>query len=107
MSSKIVFAALAACAAMLAAGPALAACEFKKIADLKVDTRRGAPMVEVGVNGKTALMLLNTSSQPKVVLGFDFMKSHRVQVSNSQGKMYISYNGGPIFSKPDAEAAQK
>jgi hypothetical protein len=52
-----------------------------------------------------------------MLLGADFFKAHRVYIARSQGKMYFSYNGGPIFeigpkaedrpageTKPDAPA---
>jgi hypothetical protein len=32
-----------------------------------------------------------------MLLGADFFLSHRVYVSNSQHKMYFTYNGGPVF----------
>jgi clan AA aspartic protease (TIGR02281 family) len=32
-----------------------------------------------------------------MLLGADFIKAHRIYVARSQGKMYFSYNGGPIF----------
>ena len=93
MNSKIVSAAFAACVATLVAGPALAECEFKKIADLKVDTRRGPPMVEVGINGKTALMVLNTSSQPNVIyqssaemLNLGALDTRGLQVVSAKGE---------------------
>lgn len=33
-----------------------------------------------------------------MLLGDDFFLSHRVYVSNSQHKLYFTYNGGPIFA---------
>jgi hypothetical protein len=32
-----------------------------------------------------------------IVLGADFFASHHVYVSNSQGKAYFAYEGGPVF----------
>jgi clan AA aspartic protease (TIGR02281 family) len=32
-----------------------------------------------------------------MLLGADFIKAHRIYIARSQGKMYFSYNGGPIF----------
>jgi tetratricopeptide (TPR) repeat protein len=32
-----------------------------------------------------------------MLLGADFFLSHRIYVANSQRKMYITYNGGPVF----------
>lgn len=38
-----------------------------------------------------------------MILGTDFLSSHRVLVSNDQKKMYFTYEGGPIFnSEADA-----
>jgi predicted aspartyl protease len=34
---------------------------------------------------------------PDMLLGADFMKAHRIYIARSQGKVYFSYNGGPIF----------
>jgi tetratricopeptide (TPR) repeat protein/predicted aspartyl protease len=33
-----------------------------------------------------------------MLVGFDFFLSHRIFVANSQRKMYITYNGGPVFN---------
>jgi predicted aspartyl protease len=35
--------------------------------------------------------------QPQMLLGADFFRSHRVYVAKSQGKVYVSYLGGPVF----------
>ena len=45
-----------------------------------------------------------------MLIGSDFFLSHRVYVASSQGKLYFTYNGGPVFDlrtnpKPEAEAA--
>ena len=34
----------------------------------------------------------------EMLIGADFFLSHRVFVSNSQRKLYITYNGGPVFN---------
>jgi hypothetical protein len=34
---------------------------------------------------------------PDMLLGADFFLSHRVYVARSQGKIYFSYVGGPVF----------
>jgi len=39
---------------------------------------------------------------PNMLLGDDFFRSHRVYVSLSQRKVYVSYVGGPVFSAPGA-----
>jgi len=33
-----------------------------------------------------------------MLLGADFLLSHRVLVADSQGKIYFTYNGGPVFN---------
>jgi len=35
---------------------------------------------------------------PDMLLGADFLRSHRVLVSHSQRKMYFTYEGGPVFA---------
>jgi hypothetical protein len=34
---------------------------------------------------------------PSMLLGADFIRAHRIYIAKSQGKLYFSYNGGPIF----------
>ena len=34
----------------------------------------------------------------EMLIGADFFLSHRVYVSNSQRKLYLTYNGGPVFN---------
>jgi tetratricopeptide (TPR) repeat protein len=36
-------------------------------------------------------------SEAEMTVGADFFLSHHVYVANSQGKLYFSYNGGPVF----------
>ena len=46
------------------------------------------------------------SDEEDMLLGIDFFLSHRIYVSNRQKRMYVTYNGGPIFSVvTDATAA--
>ena len=40
-------------------------------------------------------------SNPAMLLGTDFLRSHRVLVAHSQRKMYFTYAGGPVFSIDD------
>jgi predicted aspartyl protease len=40
----------------------------------------------------------DTRDGTDMLLGADFFVSHRIYVSNAQHKMYITYNGGPVFS---------
>jgi predicted aspartyl protease len=46
------------------------------------------------------------SDQAPLMLGADFLKSHRVLFARSQHRMYLSYVGGPLFSAPTQAAAQ-
>jgi predicted aspartyl protease/Tfp pilus assembly protein PilF len=39
-----------------------------------------------------------------MLVGADFFLSHRVFVSNSQHKLYLTYNGGPVFNLANAAA---
>jgi len=41
-----------------------------------------------------------------VLIGADFFLAHHVYVANSQGKIYFTYNGGPVFKLPETEAAK-
>jgi predicted aspartyl protease len=38
------------------------------------------------------------ASSVDMLLGADFLLSHRVYVANSQRKLYFTYNGGPVFN---------
>ena len=47
--------------------------------------------------------------QADMLIGADFFLSHRVFVANSQQKLYLTYNGGPVFKLdviPDATAGE-
>jgi hypothetical protein len=39
---------------------------------------------------------------PGMVIGADFFMAHRIYVARSQGKMYFTYKGGPIFQHVEA-----
>jgi tetratricopeptide (TPR) repeat protein len=43
----------------------------------------------------------------EMLLGADFFLSHRILVSNSQKKLYFTYNGGPVFRLDAAAATQR
>jgi hypothetical protein len=34
---------------------------------------------------------------PDLVIGADFFMAHRIYVARSQGKIYFTYKGGPVF----------
>lgn len=40
----------------------------------------------------------NLTQETDMLLGADFILAHRILVSNSQHKMYLTYNGGPVFN---------
>jgi tetratricopeptide (TPR) repeat protein len=42
-----------------------------------------------------------------MLIGADFFLSHRVMISNTQHKLYFTYNGGPVFDlRADADRSQ-
>ncbi len=41
-----------------------------------------------------------------MLLGLDYFLSHQVYVSRLQGKVYATWNGGPIFARGRADATQ-
>ncbi len=41
---------------------------------------------------------------PSIVLGLDFLKSHRVLIVASQGRMYFKFRGGAVFAAPGPQA---
>ena len=41
-----------------------------------------------------------------MLIGADFFLSHRVYVASSQGKLYFTYNGGPVFDLTVQQPAQ-
>lgn len=42
-----------------------------------------------------------------MLLGMDFFLSHRIYVANSQNKLYLTYNGGPVFNLAGTAASGK
>ena len=48
-----------------------------------------------------------TIGHADMLLGADFLLSHRVLVSNSQQKLYFTYNGGPVFDLGSANDRPK
>ena len=54
-----------------------------------------------------SLIAKQAVDEPDMLLGADFIRAHRIYIARSQGKMYFSYNGGPIFQvvrPPEADA---
>ena len=58
-------------------------------------------------NGKLAIG--ESVADFDVLIGADFFLAHHVYVANSQGKLYFSYSGGPVFrtSAPHTTAASE
>ena len=42
-----------------------------------------------------------------MLLGSDFFVAHHIFVANSQGKLYLTYNGGPVFNLTTAPTATR
>ena len=43
---------------------------------------------------------------PRMVLGVDFLRTHRVYVAHSQRKLYFTYTGGTVFPVDAAKGCQ-
>jgi tetratricopeptide (TPR) repeat protein/predicted aspartyl protease len=48
-------------------------------------------------NTRLRVANIELGDQAEMLLGADFFLSHRIFVSNSQKKLYFTYNGGPVF----------
>jgi predicted aspartyl protease len=59
------------------------------------DVFKGAAFRSTGSNIPTKVEDL-----PSMLLGYDFLRSHRVLVAHSQRRIYFTYNGGPVFVRP-------
>ena len=44
--------------------------------------------------------------RPSMLLGADFLRSHRVLVSHSQRKLYFTYLGGPVFQSREPSTSK-
>ena len=60
------------------------------------------PMAELAIGDeeiRSSRIRFDDMAKPAadLVLGRDFLLSHRVLVSNSQHRIYLSYEGGPVF----------
>jgi tetratricopeptide (TPR) repeat protein/predicted aspartyl protease len=49
---------------------------------------------------KNTRLRIGSTGNPDIdmLVGADFFLSHRIYVANSQRKLYLSYNGGPVFN---------
>jgi hypothetical protein len=61
------------------------------------DLWKDATTVETGSHVPKKLFGL-----PGMLLGVDFLRSHRVLVAHSQHRMYFTYAGGPVFASVDS-----
>lgn len=54
------------------------------------------------------LIATPVSDQPQMLLGADFLHAHRVFIAREQHKVYVSYEGGPVFypAEPPIHTAQ-
>jgi len=67
-----------------------------RIADLFEDDK------EVPINSHIAASVVDG---PQMLLGADFLRSHRVYISHDQKRVYASYVGGPVFRIDDQPPA--
>ena len=67
-----------------------------RVADVYKGTKAAGAGTSIGKNvfGKNPMLL-----------GADFLRSHRTLVAHSQGKLYFTYSGGPVFLPPKPQAA--
>ena len=47
---------------------------------------------------KTRLLMGETGPDIEMLVGLDFFRAHRIFVSSSQNRMYLTYTGGPVFN---------
>jgi tetratricopeptide (TPR) repeat protein/predicted aspartyl protease len=69
-----------------------------------------APLANFKVGGEeiqhTQVLIADLQLQDfDMLLGDDFFLSHRVYVANGQGRLYFTYNGGPVFALNDSRRA--
>jgi predicted aspartyl protease len=80
-----------------------AATYLAPIADFKIgdgEEIKHAKLLVLDQNPGSTPALIVRSPFPvgDMVIGVDFFLSHRIFVANSQRKMYLTYNGGPVFN---------
>lgn len=56
---------------------------------------------------RNARLRFGDLGQLDMLLGADFFLSHRIYVASSQGKLYFTYNGGPVFNLASSTIAAK
>jgi predicted aspartyl protease len=50
---------------------------------------------------------ISSSGIADMLLGFDFLRTHRVFISNSEKKLYFTYEGGTVFAPSPSNPASK
>jgi tetratricopeptide (TPR) repeat protein/predicted aspartyl protease len=50
---------------------------------------------------------LAASQDAQMLIGADFLLSHRVYVANSERKLYFTYNGGPVFNLDQSSGTEQ
>jgi clan AA aspartic protease (TIGR02281 family) len=58
------------------------------------DVFKGAASKRIGSN-----VPVKVEGLPSMLLGYDFLRSHRVLIAHSQHRIYFTYNGGPVFAR--------
>ena len=66
------------------------------------DVFRGGATIGIGSH-----IPVKIEGLPSMLLGYDFLRSHRVLVAHSQRRIYFTYNGGPVFQRAPPAAAAK
>jgi clan AA aspartic protease (TIGR02281 family) len=61
--------------------------------------------LELITAGETGTRLAARRELRDMLLGLDFLRAHRVYVAHSQGKLYFTYAGGPVFRNPKPQAS--
>jgi hypothetical protein len=82
-------------ASVSAATRAEPACQLLQIAELPVTMLGNTPW---------SLIAQSVMTNPDMLIGADFFLSHRIYVARSQGKIYFTYKGGPIFQHVSPES---
>jgi predicted aspartyl protease len=59
--------------------------------------------LQADTGAETGTRLTTRRELADMLLGLDFLRAHRVYVAHSQGKLYFTYSGGPVFSRASGE----
>ena len=62
--------------------------------------------LQADLGAETGTRLTTRHEIADMLLGLDFLRAHRVYVAHSQGKLYFTYGGGPVFTTPPREPAK-